>query len=183
MGSIRQPTPSRGLAITGHVSSCWKSCFFRWAQDRKILPPVPQHHECSECKGCKNEATNQNHHEVVAKRSATLTLEEEPAKLAAEIHAEEAGQDGAATKNEAQHCQPVDGLGVSQLIEVVDEIGHVSELVGQNPFHGANLVLSAEAAKQIIVRLFARDIIEMPVAAEIEELGTEFVHHRDAGQR
>src|SRR5271166_2376871 len=150
MESIRQPepTPSRGLAITGHVSSCWKSCFFRWAQDRKILPPVPQHHECSKCKGCKDKATDQNDHEVVDKSSATLTLEEELAKLATEIHAEEAGQDGAAAKNEAQHCQPVDGFGVSQLIEVVHKFGHVSEFVGQNPFHVANLVFSAEPAKQ-----------------------------------
>src|SRR5271166_5304304 len=101
---------------------------FRWAQDRKILTPVPQHHIRSERKGAEHEATDQRHHEVMAKPPATLTLEEERAELAAEIHAEEAGQHGATAKDQAQDRQSVDGLGVFQLIEVVNELGHVPEL-------------------------------------------------------
>src|SRR5208337_1772926 len=155
----------------------------RRIQDREIFTPVPQNYVGSEREGPKNEATNQYNHKVVAKPPATLALEEEVAKLAAEIHPEKPGQHSAAAKNKAQNGQPVDGFGVSQLIEVVNELGHVSELVRQNRLHVGNLVLPTQPPKQIIVRLLAGDVIEMPVAAEIEEFRAQFVHHGDAGQR
>jgi hypothetical protein len=58
---------------------------------------------------------------------------------------------------------PIKNPPSAQLVEVVNELGHVPEFVGQDLFHYGNLVLGTEAAKQVVIKLLGRQVIKLPL--------------------
>jgi hypothetical protein len=112
-------------------------------------------------------------------RRTAFSLKEHVAEFAREVHTEEAGEHRSATKDKAEQSKAVHGIRGPELVEVVYKLGHVSQLISEDIFHGIDSVFAAETAKQIIVTLLAGHIVEVPVSAEVEKLGSKIVHHPD----